>query len=84
MGASSNPCSENYKGVSAGTQPEVIAASQVVLRHADHIRTALSLHSYGKPALNHNILKIHRRLHLGYILFLCPLRALALVASKWL
>ena len=48
IGASDNPCSNNYKGQSANSQPEVIAASTVVLSRQNYIRVSLSLHSYGK------------------------------------
>ena len=46
IGASSYPCSDNYMGEGAATQPEVIAASNVVLRVKPQV--SISLHSYGK------------------------------------
>ena len=46
IGASSYPCAENYMGEGAATQPEVIAASNVVLRVRPQV--SISLHSYGK------------------------------------
>ena len=48
VGASDNPCSDTYKGLQPGSQPEVAAASRVVLRHGPRIRVSLSLHSYGE------------------------------------
>ena len=47
VGASSQPCSDNYSGAFAASEPEVQAASGVVMRHRDRIRVSLSLHSYG-------------------------------------
>ena len=51
IGASDNPCSDNYKGVSPLSEPEVKAASDVVLQYNNEIRVSLSLHSYGKWAI---------------------------------
>jgi len=49
IGASSYPCAENYMGEEAATQPEVIAASNVVLRVKPQV--SISLHSYGQKWL---------------------------------
>merc|ERR1712210_344699 len=49
IGASSYPCSDNYMGEGAATQPEVIAASNVVLRVKPQV--SISLHSYGQKWL---------------------------------
>lgn len=47
IGASHNPCDDNYLGEKAGDQVEVKAASEVVMKHRDNIVVSLSLHSYG-------------------------------------
>ena len=47
VGASTDPCSESYKGIKPNTEAEVRAASDVVMRHKDNIRVSLSFHSYG-------------------------------------
>jgi murein tripeptide amidase MpaA len=47
VGASRNPCSDQYEGRKPNSEPEVAAASSVVQRHRDNIRVSLSLHSYG-------------------------------------
>ena len=47
IGASEDPCSDSYSGKKARSEPEVIAASDVVMQHSNHIRVSLSLHSYG-------------------------------------
>merc|ERR1712223_937033 len=46
IGASEDPCSDSYSGKKARSEPEVIAASDVVMQHSNHIRVSLSLHSY--------------------------------------
>ena len=46
IGASDFPCDDNYMGERAATQPEVIAASNVVLSVKPQV--SISLHSYGK------------------------------------
>ena len=48
VGASLDPCSDSYSGKKPRSEPEVIAASDVVMQHRNHIRVSLSLHSYGK------------------------------------
>jgi len=49
-GASTNPCSETYKGVAAGDAPENRALSAQVrtLRDSRGIRLYLDVHSYGQ------------------------------------
>jgi murein tripeptide amidase MpaA len=47
IGASSNPCSNVYKGKTANSEPEVKAASNVILRNKDKLKASISLHSYG-------------------------------------
>jgi len=51
IGASEDPCSDSYSGKKARSEPEVIAASDVVMQHSNHIRVSLSLHSYGQKWL---------------------------------
>ena len=46
IGASKFSCDDNYMGEEPATQPEVIAASNVVLRVKPQV--SISLHSYGK------------------------------------
>ena len=45
VGASSFPCDDNYMGESAATQPEVISATNVILRVKPQV--SMSFHSYG-------------------------------------
>ena len=48
VGASSNPCSNVYKGRNRNSETETQIASQAILDNARNIRVALSLHSIGK------------------------------------
>jgi carboxypeptidase A4 len=47
VGASTNPCSNVYKGEMANSEPEVKAASNVIMRNKDKLKASLSFHSYG-------------------------------------
>jgi hypothetical protein len=44
---SANPCDESYKGETPNSEPEVKAASNVVMRNKDKLKASLSFHSYG-------------------------------------
>ncbi|CAG2101594.1 unnamed protein product [Medioppia subpectinata] len=48
QGASTNPCSETYRGPSAFSEPETKAVSDYVLRNKDRIKAYLAVHSYGQ------------------------------------
>lgn len=50
-GASSNSCSEVYKGTSAFSEPETHALSQAMEKEKDNLILVLSLHSYGQDLL---------------------------------
>ncbi len=51
VGASTDQCMENYRGLAPNTEPEVRAASAVVLAHKDTLRASVSLHSAGNLIL---------------------------------
>ena len=48
VGASSDPCSNTYKGLERNSEIETRIASKEILDNARNIRVALSLHSIGK------------------------------------
>ena len=48
VGASSDPCSNTYKGSHKSSEIETRIASKEILDNARNIRVALSLHSIGK------------------------------------
>lgn len=48
VGATRDPCKETYQGAGRNTEPEVIAATNVVMRLKDVARVSLSFHSYGQ------------------------------------
>lgn len=50
MGASANPCSEQYAGVKPFSEPESVALAAFV-KSFDNIRLYLSFHSYGQLLL---------------------------------
>jgi len=47
VGASSNPCSEVYKGTEKDSEPETKAFTSTILSLKDNIRIYLTFHSYG-------------------------------------
>lgn len=50
MGGSVNPCSEQYSGVKAFSEPESFALAAFI-KSFDNIRLYLSFHSYGQLLL---------------------------------
>ncbi|XP_050695794.1 carboxypeptidase B-like [Eriocheir sinensis] len=53
VGASSNPCSETYKGVAAFSEPETVALSEEMTRVAagNDLKLMVALHCYGQVLL---------------------------------
>lgn len=51
VGASTNPCSETYKGTAANTELETKGVASTILAHNKNIRVYITLHSYGEDIL---------------------------------
>lgn len=47
VGASTNPCSDVYRGPFAMSEPETRAVAQTILQYSNNIRIYLTFHSYG-------------------------------------
>ena len=54
IGASSDPCSNTYKGSGRNSEIETRIAFQEILENAYNIRVSLSLHSIGNELKNDN------------------------------
>jgi len=50
-GASSNPCTDTYRGKNAASEPEVAAIQDFVLERKDQIKLFLTFHSYSQILL---------------------------------
>lgn len=51
VGASTNPCSNVYKGPSAFSEPETQVLRNAMLKRKDNLKLILSLHSFGQKLL---------------------------------
>jgi len=48
VGASSNPCSDTYKGTARNSEPETKVIAEAIQKYKSNIRIYLSFHSYGQ------------------------------------
>jgi len=48
LGASSNACSDIYRGTSGNSEPETQAAAATILKYSNNIRVLITIHSYGE------------------------------------
>ena len=51
LGASSNPCSDTYRGTKPNSEPETQAVAATIEKYKDNIRIYLTFHSYGQAWL---------------------------------